>query len=144
MSTHLDFDLIYLLAMSLQHLQPKQTNRVVLTPFQTFLRAPSCCAHKLISQELPNMIYSAYFFRDIILVTPQRPPPPLAPGFSPCAPSPWLGKSPTWRRHVGPTAKNRHIWPTGPRRADTNSFPTHFFVSGIAEFLQIFSSTRGT
>jgi hypothetical protein len=51
----------------------------------------------------------------------------------------WLGKSPTCRRHVGPTAKSRHIWPTGPRRADTISFPTHFCVSGIADFLQIFS-----
>ena len=53
--------------------------------------------------------------------------------------SSWLGKLPTCRRQVGPTAKSRHIWPTGPRRADTNSFPTHYFVSGIADFLQIFS-----
>jgi hypothetical protein len=51
----------------------------------------------------------------------------------------WLGKSPTCRQHVGPTAKSRHIWPTGPRRADTISFLTHFCVSGIADFLQIFS-----
>ena len=51
----------------------------------------------------------------------------------------WLGKLPTCRRHVGPTAKSWHIWPTGPRRADTNLFPTLFFVSGIADFLQIFS-----
>ena len=51
----------------------------------------------------------------------------------------WLGKSPTCQRHVGLTAKSRHIWPTGPRRADTISFPTHFCVSGTADFLQIFS-----
>jgi len=56
----------------------------------------------------------------------------------------WLGKSPTCRQHVGPTVKSQHIWTTGPQRADTNLFPTHFFVSGIADFLQIFSSTRGT
>jgi hypothetical protein len=65
-------------------------------------------------------------------------------GAFPPASATWLGKSPTCRRYVGPTAKSRHIWPTGPRRADTKSFPTHFFVSGIADFLQIFSSTRGT
>jgi len=53
--------------------------------------------------------------------------------------SSWLGKSPTCRRHVCPTAKSRHFWPTRPRRADTNSFPTLFFVSGFADFLQIFS-----
>jgi len=51
----------------------------------------------------------------------------------------WLGKSPTCRRHVGPTAKSRHFWPTLPSRADTNLFPTLFFVLGIADFLQIFS-----
>ena len=62
-------------------------------------------------------------------------PPPPAVVVSPPPP-------PTCRQHVGPTAENRHIWPTGPRRADTNLFPTHFFVSGIANFLQIFSSTR--
>ena len=50
----------------------------------------------------------------------------------------WLGKSPTCRRHVGPTAKSWHFWPTRPSRADTNSF-RHFFVSGFAYFLQIFS-----
>ncbi len=49
---------------------------------------------------------------------------------------PWLGKSPTCRRHVGPTAKSRHFWTTLPSRADTNSFPTLFCVSGIADFLQ--------
>ncbi len=56
----------------------------------------------------------------------------------------WLGKSPTCRRHVSPTAKSRHFWPTLPSRADTNSFPTLFFVSGIADFLQIFSSNHRT
>ena len=50
----------------------------------------------------------------------------------------WLGKSPTCRQHVGPGP------PTRPSCADTNSFPTLFFVSGIADFLQIFLCTKGT
>ena len=48
----------------------------------------------------------------------------------PC--SSWLGKLLTCGRHVGPTAKSWHIWPTGPQRADTNIVPDTFFVSGIA------------
>ena len=47
--------------------------------------------------------------------------------------------SATCRRHVGPTAKSRHFWPTRPSRADTNSFLTLLCVLGFADFLQIFS-----
>jgi len=38
-----------------------------------------------------------------------------------------------------PDSQKSAHWPTGTRQADTNSFPTHFFVLGIADFLQIFS-----
>jgi hypothetical protein len=47
----------------------------------------------------------------------------------------WLGS---------PTAKSRHIWPTGPRRADTNSFPTLFLCQGLPTFSKFSLSTRGT
>ena len=57
---------------------------------------------------------------------------------------PWLGKSPTCRRHVGPTAKSRHFWPTWPSRADTNSFPTHFLRRVLPTFSKFSLSTRGT
>ena len=56
----------------------------------------------------------------------------------------WLGKSPTCRRHVGPTAKSRHFWPTRPSRADTNSFPTLFLCRGLPTFFKFSLSTRGT
>jgi len=55
---------------------------------------------------------------------------------------PWLGKSLTCRRHVGPTAKSRHIWPTGPQRADTNSFPTLFFCRRLPTFSKFSPRSR--
>jgi hypothetical protein len=60
------------------------------------------------------------------------------------ASEPWLGMSPTCWLHVGPTAKSRHIWPTGPRRADTNLFPTLFLCRGLPTFSKFSLSTRGT
>jgi hypothetical protein len=56
----------------------------------------------------------------------------------------WLGKSPTCWRHVGPTAKSRHFWPTWPSRADTNLFPTLFLCRGLPTFFKFSLSTRGT
>ena len=52
--------------------------------------------------------------------------------------------SATCRRHVGPTAKSRHFWPTRPSRADTNSFPTLFLCRGLPTFFKFSLSTRGT
>ncbi len=42
----------------------------------------------------------------------------------------WLGKSPTCRQHVGPTAKCRHFWLTSPCRGDTKPIPTQYFCVG--------------
>jgi hypothetical protein len=54
----------------------------------------------------------------------------------------WLGL--TCRRHVSPTAKSWHFWPTRPSRADTNSFPTLFLCRGLPTFSKCSISTRGT
>ncbi len=51
----------------------------------------------------------------------------------------WLGKLPTRRQHVAPTAKCWHIWPTCPCRGDTKLILTHFFVSVIANIHPIFT-----
>ena len=61
-----------------------------------------------------------------------------------CPHCPWLGKLPTCRQHVGPTAKSWHFWPTRPSRADTNSFPTLFLCRGLPTFSKFSLSTRGT
>jgi len=53
-----------------------------------------------------------------------------------------LAMLPTCRRNVSPTAKSRHIWPTGPRQADTNSFPTLFLCWGLPTFSKFSPRTR--
>jgi hypothetical protein len=51
----------------------------------------------------------------------------------------WLAMSPTCRRHVGPTAKCRHFWPTRPCRADTKLIPTQHFCVGNGRHLPLSS-----
>jgi hypothetical protein len=58
--------------------------------------------------------------------------------------SSWLGMSPTCWRHVSPTTKCCHFWPTQPCRADTKLIPTQHFCVGDGQRLPLSSfSTRG-
>jgi hypothetical protein len=58
---------------------------------------------------------------------------------------PWLGKLPTYRQHVGPTAKCWHFWPTSPCRGDTKPIPTQYFCVGDCRHSpNLYFSTRAT
>ena len=57
----------------------------------------------------------------------------------------WLAMSPTCWRHIRPTAKCRHFWPTWLCCANTKLIPTQYFCVGDGRHLPLSSfSTRGT